>query len=217
MNVSRYVTRNHEVHALRMELGVPLPCEVHPLRDKMPPAVCEALAKNTKPGAPVGWVDGPGGTVTLVCLGEMIVMLRDEDTTKSSTKVMTVEEFNLVYCEIEEYTARAEFVSAVKWVLAEVHLTARQKGQWPPGGDYHAQLTKQLKAGLTGVLDSVTSPERESSAMPGYSRAEEQFAAMMVKLLDCAAFLGIRVGEAVTTKVAIDKEQTTKHGGKRFQ
>lgn len=72
---------------------------------------------------------------------------------------------------------------------------------------HHSELSEALEEG-------VRRGNPEAVDLPGYSAMEEQFADLLIRVLDHCHHRRYRIGEAVLAKIEVNRRRPYKHGGK---
>lgn len=104
-----------------------------------------------------------------------------------------------------------EFSEAAK----RVHATAREKGWWEADRN-EGELIALMHAELSEALEGLRAGNPPSDHIPEFSAVEEEFADVIIRIMDHAAARGYRVGEALEAKLVFNAGRPRKHGGKAF-
>lgn len=95
------------------------------------------------------------------------------------------------------------------------HRNAVSKGWWEkPRG--HGELIALMHSELSEALEGLRHGNPPSDHIPDFSAAEEEFADVIIRIMDFAGFAGYRVAEAILAKMEFNKTRAYKHGGKAF-
>jgi len=107
------------------------------------------------------------------------------------------------------------FAEAFRTTAETVHATAVAKGWWE-GERNEGELIALMHAELSEALEALRHGNPESAHVPGFSGVEEEFADVIIRIMDHAAAKGYRVGEAVEAKLAFNGTRPHRHGGRAF-
>ena len=88
---------------------------------------------------------------------------------------------------------------------------AGQKNPERNEGEMIALMHSELSEGLEGLRKNLASDHIE-----GFSMIEEEFADVIIRIMDHAKKHGYRVGEAIIRKIEFNAGREYKHGGKKF-
>ena len=97
----------------------------------------------------------------------------------------------------------------------QAHALSVGKGWWE-GDRNEAELIALMHAELSEALEGLRAGNPPSDHIPGFSSVEEEFADVILRIMDHAAARGCRVGEALEAKLAFNASRPRKHGGKAF-
>ena len=127
-----------------------------------------------------------------------------------------------------------EFIHYFNVISNDVHITAMDKGWWEDRdrlineartvsadlGDFAEKAVFGMAVALChSELSEALEGERKdlpSDHIPSYTMAEEEFADVIIRIMDYASHHGLRVAQAVIAKSKYNKTRPTKPGGKKF-
>lgn len=107
------------------------------------------------------------------------------------------------------------FSEAFHSTALAVHAMAREKGWWDQARN-EGELIALMHSELSEALEGLRHGNPPSDHIPAYSAVEEEFADVIIRIMDLAAARGYRVGEAVEAKLAFNATRAHRHGGKAF-
>ena len=101
-------------------------------------------------------------------------------------------------------------------VLAEeVFQIAKEHGWWE-GQRNNGELIALMHSELSEALENLRHGEPPSDHIPDFKGIEEEFADVIIRILDMSHARGYRIGEAVLAKIEFNRNRPYKHGGKKF-
>ncbi len=107
------------------------------------------------------------------------------------------------------------FAQAFDETAATVNAIAIEKGWWE-GDRNEAELIALMHSELSEALEGLRHGNPPSDHIPAFSAIEEEFADVIIRIMDHAAAKGYRVGEALEAKIAYNRNRPHRHGGKAF-
>lgn len=107
------------------------------------------------------------------------------------------------------------FAQAFDETVASVNAIAIEKGWWE-GDRNEAELIALMHSELSEALEGLRHGNLPSDHIPAFSSVEEEFADVIIRIMDHAAAKGYRVGEALEAKIAYNRNRPHRHGGKAF-
>jgi NTP pyrophosphatase (non-canonical NTP hydrolase) len=78
------------------------------------------------------------------------------------------------------------------------------------------EIIALMHSELSEALESYRRGDPLSDHIPEFTGVEEEFADVIIRLLDNAHHFNLRVPEAVIAKMAFNESRPYKHGGKKF-
>jgi len=108
-----------------------------------------------------------------------------------------------------------DFIDHFDAIQETAHETAIEKGWWEKDRELgtvialmHSELSEALEYGRKG--------NGPSDHIPDYLGIEEEFADVIIRIMDYAEKNDLRIAEAVIAKMAFNATREHKHGGKTF-
>lgn len=102
----------------------------------------------------------------------------------------------------------------VKETMDKIHDYARAHGWWDSSREMgtlialiHSELSEALEADRTGAM---------SDKIEGFLGLEEEFADVIIRILDVCAYHKLRIVEAIEAKMNYNENRPYRHGGKRY-
>ena len=109
------------------------------------------------------------------------------------------------------------FVYTLDLLKAEIAQNNVDKGFTVPGADVNwSQKIALMHDELSEAHDALRAGDPPSDHIHQFSGTEEEFADVIIRILDYASLAGLRIGEAILTKHAFNKTRPFMHGGKKF-
>jgi NTP pyrophosphatase (non-canonical NTP hydrolase) len=122
------------------------------------------------------------------------------------------------------------FIAAFDDMAVEVHDWARRKGWWDGeivSGQRRndAELIALMHSELSEALEALRAKDdflnREhlgaaSDKIPEFLGIEEEYADCIIRIMDHATARGLRIGEALVTKMFFNEGRPYRHGDKRY-
>lgn len=123
-----------------------------------------------------------------------------------------------------------EFKESLAEIQKKVHQTARDKGWWKDRETLYeaarvAGIEEFADKALTGLCLSLTHSELSealegerknlmSDHIEGFSMLAEEYADVIIRIMDHCEFKNIDLGEAILAKIQFNDTREYKHGGK---
>lgn len=107
------------------------------------------------------------------------------------------------------------FLGAVRDVQRAVYETAVEKG-WHDRERSIGEVIALMHSELSEALEGARKRDPASEKIPAYSQVEEEWADVVIRIMDEAEHRGFRVWEAVLEKMRYNEGRERKHGGKAF-
>jgi NTP pyrophosphatase (non-canonical NTP hydrolase) len=107
------------------------------------------------------------------------------------------------------------FAETFTETAAAVHAQAVAKGWWETDRN-EGELIALMHSELSEALEGLRHGNPPSDHIPAFSAVEEEFADVVIRIMDHAAAKGYRVGEALEAKLVFNQTRPHRHGGKAF-
>lgn len=97
----------------------------------------------------------------------------------------------------------------------EAHRNSVNHGWWE-GECNGAEKIALMHAELSEALEALRNGNPASDHIPEFSGMEEEFADVVIRIMDYSGVIGLRIAEAVEAKLEFNANRPYKHGGKAF-
>lgn len=109
----------------------------------------------------------------------------------------------------------APLAHSLKELAKDIYRIARDHGWWE-GERNDGELIALMHSELSEALEGLRHDNPPSEHIPEFSAVEEEFADVIIRILDMSQARGYRIGEAVLAKMEFNRNRPYKHGGKKF-
>lgn len=109
-----------------------------------------------------------------------------------------------------------QFVSSFNVAANTAHSIAESKGWWGDGDRNDGEMIALMHSELSEALEGIRHGNPASEHIPTFSAVEEEFADVIIRIMDTAHVRGWRVAEAIAEKMKFNAGREHKHGGKKF-
>lgn len=107
------------------------------------------------------------------------------------------------------------FIEIFNEVAQSVHKNAVAHGWWE-GERNNGEMIALMHSELSEALEAIRHGNPPSDHIPEFTGMEEEFADVIIRILDVAFARNLRLAEAILAKMKFNASRPYKHGGKAF-
>ena len=124
-------------------------------------------------------------------------------------------ETNTLICEKYNEKQINNFIKLFKIIQVETHENAKRKGWWEKDiGD--AVTIANVHGELSEAWEWIRKDNPKSDHIPVFSGVEEEFADVIIRIMDTSEKRGYRLAEAILEKMKFNETREHRHGGKLY-
>ena len=95
-----------------------------------------------------------------------------------------------------------------------IHATAVSKGWWNGTCNQYEKIAL-MNSELSEAIEFLRQGDNYSDHIPDFKGVEEEFADVIIRILDYAEAFGLDIPEAVLAKIKFNENRRYRHGGKK--
>lgn len=119
------------------------------------------------------------------------------------------------YVEILNDDSFMIFINVFNAVAKQIHDTAKQKGWWNNERNT-GEMIALMHSELSEALEAVRHNNPPDDKIPEFSGLEAELADCIIRIMDLAPAMNLRIAEAIIAKMKYNNGRAFKHGGKLF-